>query len=105
RPALRGRKTVVCRNEYRGCALVGHYSRRLEIVGVVADHDAEGKPMNRKHWQLLAVMINRPVDRRIYLTIDTDDGSVLPYRRRVVQPPRASVDLREANDTCDARIR
>src|SRR5438046_10162866 len=59
----------------------GHESRRLEIVGVVANNDTERQLSNLEDRNLAASLIDRPIDGGIQLAIQADDGPPVKDRR------------------------
>lgn len=63
-----------------------HESRRLEIVGVVANNDAKRQLFNLEDWNLAASLIDRPIDGRIQLAMQAGDRPSLKERRGVVEP-------------------
>ena len=86
RASSRRRETVVCGHEKDRCTLSGHESRRLEIVGVVANNDAERQRSNLKDWNLAASRKDRPIDARIQLAVQADDRPSLKDRRGAEEP-------------------
>jgi hypothetical protein len=79
------RQAVVGWDEEDGCVLDGHASRQFGVVGVIADHDAEGQFPRTKYRGLRTGLVYRSPNGRMNLSVNAGDSATLIHDRGIVQ--------------------